>query len=59
MGRIISHEHIVKLKAPITLDWHELRVGDVAGRARALQSMVSEGMDVARVVAAAGLMRDE
>ena len=41
-----------KLSVDIRLDWEELRAGDVAGRARAFQSLVGGGMaldDAARV----------
>ena len=49
----------MKLEEPITLDWMELRAGDIAGRARAFQSMVGGGMDVAKAAAAAGLMVED
>ena len=56
LGRIVAHELTAKLDEPITLDWMELRAGDIAGRARAFQSMVGGGMDVAKAAAAAGLV---
>ena len=56
LGRIVAAELSAKLDEPITLDWMELRAGDIAGRARAFQSMVGGGMDVAAAAAQAGLM---
>ena len=42
--------------ADIALDWDELRASDIAGRARAFQSMVGAGMDLAKAAGLAGLM---
>ena len=52
LGRAVESELSDKLDAEVRLDWEELRAGDVAGRARAFQSLVQGGMaieDVARV----------
>ena len=56
MGRIVSAELTAKLETDVRLDWTELRAGDITGRARAFQSMVGGGMDVAKAAALAGLM---
>lgn len=56
LGRIVAAEIAMKLESPVALDWAELRAGDIAGRARAFQSMVGGGMDVAAAAGLAGLM---
>ena len=56
LGKLVAHELSVKLEQAITLDWAELRAGDIAGRARAFQSMVGAGMDAAKAAALSGLM---
>ena len=49
-----------KLDAPdLVLVWDELRASDLAGRARAFQSMIGGGMDVAKAAALAGLTEPE
>ena len=47
-----------KLDDPVVLDWQELRARDISGRARAFQSMVGGGMDIAKAAALSGLMMD-
>ena len=59
LGRIVAHELSMKLESPITLDWQELRAGDISGRARAFQSMVGAGMDPSKAAALSGLMVTE
>ena len=59
LGKIVSQELSEKLEDSITLDWQELRATDLAGRARAFQSMVGGGMAVADAIAVAGLMVEE
>ena len=56
MGRIVSLELSLKLESDVALDWIELRAGDIAGRARAFQSLVGGGMDIAKAASLAGLM---
>jgi len=56
LGRIVADELSRKLDETVMLDWQELRAGDIAGRARAFQSMVGAGMDPAKAAALAGLM---
>ena len=52
LGKIVAAELTEKLETEISLDWTELRAGDIAGRARAFSTMVGAGMDPGR---AAGL----
>ena len=59
LGRLVAHELSAKLEADVVLDWAELRAGDIAGRARAFQSMVGAGMDPGKAAALAGLMVDD
>lgn len=59
LGRVVSAELTAKLARPVTLEWTELRAADVAGRARAFQSMVGGGMDVERAAALSGLLEPE
>ena len=56
LGRIAAAELTAKLETDVQLDWTELRAGDVAGRARAMASMVKAGMDLAKAMALSGLM---
>lgn len=59
LGRLVMAELEAKLEAPIVLSWDELRASDIAGRARAFQSMVSAGMDPAKAAGLAGLMETQ
>ncbi len=59
LGRMVQAELRDKLDGGLTLGWQELRASDLSGRARAMQSMVGGGMDLAQAVAIAGLMVDE
>ena len=59
LGRMVEAELRDKLDGGLTLGWQELRASDLSGRARAMQSMVGGGMDLAQAVAIAGLMVDE
>ena len=56
LGRLVVAEMATKLDGDIALDWDELRASDIAGRARAFQSMVGAGMDLAKAAGLAGLM---
>ena len=56
LGRLVVAELAAKLEADVALDWDELRASDVASRARAFQSMVGAGMDLAKAAALSGLM---
>ena len=60
LGRTVEAELREKLDAPdLVLVWDELRASDLAGRARAFQSMIGGGMDVAKAAALAGLTEPE
>ena len=56
LGGIVAAELTAKLDASVVLDWTELRASDLAGRARAFQSMVGAGMEMERAAAISGLM---
>ena len=58
LGRLVSSELSMKLEADVTLDWTELRASDVAGRARAFQSLVGGGMDMAKAAQVSGVLID-
>ena len=59
LGRTVSEELSEKFETPVALDWSELRSSDISGRARAFQSMVGGGMDVAKAASLAGLLVPE
>lgn len=56
LARILERELSAKLETDVKLDFSELMASDLAGRARAFQSMVGAGMDLERAAALAGLM---
>ena len=56
VARTVEAELAEKLDTPVSLDFTELHASDLAGRARAFQSMVGAGMDVAEAASIAGLM---
>ncbi len=56
LGRVVAHELSRKLDTDVTLDWRELRASDIAGRARAFQSMVGAGMELDKAMALSGLL---
>ena len=58
LGRLVAAELSEKFGEEVTLDWQELRASDLAGRARAFQSMVTGGMDVTKAAGLAGLMTE-
>ena len=59
LARIVSEELSDKFETPISLSFDGLFAADLAGRARAFQSLVGGGMDVAKAAALAGLMQAE
>ena len=59
LGRMIAFECTEKLGASVTLDWAELRAGDIAGHARAFSSMVQGGIPVERAAALSGLLAED
>ena len=57
LARLCEEEIRVKLDAPdVSMKFDRLSASDISGRARAFQSMVGGGMDVAQAAALAGLM---
>ena len=59
LAKIVSEELSEKFETPISLSFDGLFAADLAGRARAFQSLVGGGMDVAKAAALAGLMQGE
>ena len=60
LGNLVQDELRDKLDMPgLTLVFDELRASDLQGRARAFQSMVGSGMDIAKAAALSGLMEPE
>ncbi len=59
LGALMAQELQAKLDPAIRLEWDELRASDVQGRARAFQSMVGGGMDVAKAAALSGLLIED
>ena len=57
LGRIVSEELSAKFETDISLSFESLFSADLAGRARAFQSLVNGGMDVAKAASLAGLMQ--
>ncbi len=58
LGHLVESELRAKIDPGISLSWTELRASDLAGRARAWQSLVKGGMDLREASAIAGLMVD-
>ena len=57
LAELLSVELSAKLDAPgLRLSFDRLFASDLSGRARAFQSMVNGGLDVAKAAALAGLM---
>ena len=59
LAKIVSEELTDKFESPISLSFDALFAADLAGRARAFQSLVGGGMDVAKAASLAGLMQAE
>ena len=59
LGRLLAGELSSKLEVDIGLDFPGLYAHDLAGRARAFQSMVGGGMDPAKAAGLSGLMEDD
>lgn len=56
-AEVVAAELSDKLERPISLSFDRLMASDLSGRARAFQSMVGGGMDIAQAAALAGLMQ--
>ena len=59
IARLIALELTEKFETPIGINLDRLFAADLAGRARAFQSMVGAGMDVTRAATLAGLMSQD
>ena len=59
LGRMVGAELSAKLETKIGLDFSGLYAHDLAGRARAFQSMVGAGMALERAAGLSGLMEVE
>ena len=59
LAEIVAEELSTKFETPISLSFDGLFAADLAGRARAFQSLVNGGMDVSKAAALAGLMQAE
>ena len=57
-ARLVELELSQKLDVPVKLDFSGLMASDLSGRARAFQSLVGGGMDIAEAAALAGLMEE-
>ena len=53
LGKLIALE-AERIGSAITLDWDQLLASDIQGRARAFQSLVGGGMDIAEAAAVSG-----
>ena len=59
LGHLVESELQIKIDPSISLSWVELRASDLAGRARAFQSLVNGGKTVDEATQIAGLMVEE
>ena len=59
LAKIVSEELTLKFETPISLSFDGLFAADLAGRARAFQSLVGGGMAVEKAAALAGLLQAE
>ena len=59
LAKIVSEEFSEKFETPISLSFDDLFAADLAGRARAFQSLVGGGMAVEKAAALAGLLQGE
>lgn len=58
LGRLVATE-AARIGLPITIDFDALFASDISGRARAFQSLVGGGMDLAQAAAISGLLSEE
>ena len=59
VARIMTGEFRLKLDTPeLTLSFNDLMAGDIAGRARAFQSLVGGGMEIERAATLSGLLTE-
>ena len=58
-GAVARAFESAEAKGPMQLNFDSLMASDISGRARAFQSMVGGGLDVAKAAALSGLMTAE
>ena len=59
LAQIVGEELSAKFETPISLSFDDLFAADLAGRARAFQSLVGGGMSIEKAAALAGLLQSE
>ena len=59
LGKLLAAELSMKLGTEITLNFDQLYMHDLAGRAQAFQKLVAGGMDVAKAAGLSGLVAGE
>ena len=59
LGKLLAAELSMKLDTEIALNFDQLYMHDLAGRAQAFQKLVAGDVDVANAAALSGLMTDE
>ena len=59
LGNLVESELRAKIDPGISLSWTELRASDLAGRARAFQSLVKAGMPLPEATQIAGLLTED
>ena len=59
LGRIVEHELQQKVDPGIRIGWAELRASDVAGRARAFQSLTGAGLTTEQAARITGIELDD
>ena len=59
LGNLVESELRAKIDPSISLSWTELRASDLAGRARAFQSLVKAGMPLPEATQIAGLLTED
>ena len=59
LGHLLAAELSAKLETAVELNFDQLYMHDLAGRASSFKAMVTAGMDVGKAAALSGLMADE
>ena len=59
LGKLVAYELGKKLEADVALTFEGLKAADVTGRARAFQSLVGSGLDMAAAAAASGILIED
>ena len=58
LGRVLAAELSAKLDTPIVLNFDQLYMHDLAGRAQAFQKLVAGGVTVNEALITSGLLQD-